>query len=61
MFAKILFVCFEEKTVEVFFERYLLLWEKKPAYMRSHYGRLCVCMCVCVCACTHVLSCFSCI
>ena len=41
--------CLEEKTVEVFFERYLLPWEKKPAYMRSDYGRLCVCVCVFVC------------
>ena len=55
-----MFFCLEEKTVEVFFERYLLPWEKKPAYLRSDYGRLCVCVCVCVCVCAHVLSCFSC-
>ena len=47
MFAK-MFFCLEEKTVEVFFERYLLPWEKKPAYLRSDYGRVCVCVCVCV-------------
>ena len=46
--------CLEEKTVEVFFERYLLPWEKKPAYMRSDYGRLCVCVCVFVCVRTHI-------
>ena len=57
MFAKIFFVCFEEKTVEVFFEHYLLPWEKKPAYMRSDYGRLCVCVCMCVCVCVCARTC----